>query len=62
MTEGKTEINETLQFEKCLKETMADEPEMSPVRLLCAEMIVLCMTYRELLEKRMAGGTSYGYE
>lgn len=62
-TEGITEINETMKFEKSLKETMADAPEMSPTRLLCAEMMVLCMTYRELLERRMAGcGSSYGCE
>ena len=60
MTEGETEINETLEFERSLKEKMGDAPHMSLARLLCAEMIVLCMTYRELLERRMAIGGGYG--
>ncbi|MEO9294505.1 MAG: hypothetical protein ABI347_02780 [Nitrososphaera sp.] len=57
-TEGVTEINETLEFEKSLTATMADAPELSLTRLLCAEMMVLCMTYRELLERKMAGRDS----
>ena len=63
-SEGMTEINQTLEFEKSLKETMADAPEMSLTRLLCAEMMVLCMTYRELLENRLVrnGGSNHGYE
>ena len=56
------EVDETLEFERTLKESMAEAPEMSQTRLVFAEMIVLCMTYRELLEKRMGAGGNYGYE
>ena len=63
-TEPVTEINETLEFEKSLKQAMAAVPEMSLARLLCAEMIGLCMSYRELLENRLVRneGSNYGYE
>jgi hypothetical protein len=44
-----------------LKEKMADSPHMSPARLVFAEMIVLCMTYRELLEGRMSRVNGEGY-
>lgn len=47
------EIDETLEFERTLKEEMAGAPVMSQTRLVFAEMLVLCMTYRELLECRV---------
>ena len=63
-TESMTEIKETLEFEKSLKQKMAEAPEMSLARLLCAEMMVLCMSYREHLETGIvaSGGRDYVYE
>ncbi|MEO9295641.1 MAG: hypothetical protein ABI347_08590 [Nitrososphaera sp.] len=56
-----SEVDETREFERSLKEKMADSPHMSPARLVFAEMIMLCMTYRELL-KRRSRVNDEGYE
>lgn len=58
-----TEFDEALNFEQSLKEKMAAAPHMSQTRLVFAEMIVLCMTYRDLLEQKMSSdieGEEYG--
>lgn len=44
------EFNTTLELEGKLTRKMANSPMMSLKRLVFAEMLVLCMSYRELLE------------
>lgn len=51
-TDKSAEIKATLDLEATLKRKMADAPVMSEKRLLCAEMLIVCGFYRDLIEPR----------